>query len=414
MRHALLPLCALSAFLGAMAQAHAQELPANPAAPVTSAASDLALNQGQPLVYDREPLPSQWVDDDQWYGEVEYLLWWMKPVCQKVPLLNGGIPTDAHPGAEGQPGTQSILGVSKYEMPAASGTRATLGGWLSGYPDLGVEASGFWLGQVENTHAYHSTPGGPATYVPYIDQNNVASALPFSIPGVVDGSVVAVGSSRLWGAEANMLWKFLDQPGDSARRVSLIGGVRHVSLRDEIAIVQTQTLVADPALFATGTSNYVTRNNFYGPQLGARFTMERGRWGFDVTGKFAPGEMHLVSDISGSPLAGGNPVIPGSVPGPLLSFPSNVGQRETWALAFAQEINMKLRYQVAQNVLFTLGYNFLYLSRIACPGDQEPANVNVTQLAPYAPLTGRLAPAPGLFHTDYFAQGLSLGLEYRF
>jgi hypothetical protein len=133
----------------------------------------------------------------------------------------------------------------------------------------------------------------------------------------------------------------------------------------------------------------------------------------EATGKFAPGETQLVSEISGDPLAAGDQVIAGSVAGPLLSFPSNVGRVDTWALSFAQEFTLRLRCQLAANVQLTLGYNFLYLNRIACPGDQMAPIVNVTQLPELGPQTGRLEPKPLLFHTDYFAQGGTAGLEIR-
>ncbi|MSR31648.1 MAG: hypothetical protein EXR99_09100 [Gemmataceae bacterium] len=339
----------------------------------------------------------------------------MKPVCQKVPLLNSGSPGDTVPGALGQPGTATILGNDKFEMPVASGVRATIGFWLPDCPDLGWDVSGFWLQKVTNTQSIQSQDGATATFVPFVDQNNVAKALPFSVPGVIDGSVVATGSSELWGAETNALWRFAEQGGDSSgRRVSLLVGFRYVHLRDEIAIVQTQTSVANPALTATGVNNYVTKNDFFGPQIGARLEIKRGRWSIEATGKFFPGETNLRSDISGSPLIAGAQLLPGSVPGPLLAFPSNIGQQETWAFSFVEEFNLKLRCLVATNVHATFGYNLLYLNRIACPGDQMPQIVNISQLPQFGPLVGKVLPSPILRHTDYFAQGLSGGLEFRY
>lgn len=349
------------------------------------------------------------------WAEAEYLFWWMKPVCQKQPLLNAGNIADAVPGAAGQPGTVPILGSGKYEMPPASGIRATFGFWLPDCPELGWDASGFWLQEVHNPVGFQSQNGGPATFIPFVDQNNSAQALPFSVPGVVDGRITATGSSQLWGAETNLLWRFLDV-GDCCygRRVGLIGGFRYIRLRDEIAIIQSQTSVANPALAATGESNYVTKNDFFGPQIGARFEIQHGRWSFEATGKFAPGEMRLQSEVSGNPLVAGNQVLLGSVPGPLLSFPSNIGTQDRWALSFAQEFTLKMRFQLATNIQSSLGYNLLYLNRIACPGDQMPPLVNITQLPQFAPPTGKLEPSPLLVHTDYFAQGLTAGLEIRY
>jgi|GEM_PF-2090140 len=349
----------------------------------------------------------------EFWTELEYLLWWMKPVCQKKPLLNTGSESDAVPGAAGQPNTRPILGSSKYEMPAASGARATIGFWLPEYQEFGWEASGFWLPEVRNTHAFSSFAGSPATYLPYTDQNNISQALPFTIPGQVEGGIVATGSSELWGAETNALWRVAEQCGICTRRVVLLAGFRYVNLRDEILINQAQIARSD-ASFALGGAQYVTQNHFFGGQVGARVELNYGDWSIEATGKFAPGETKLISDIAGSALYAGQQVLPGSVPGPLLAFPSNIGRSETWALSFAQELSLKLRYRLSQNVQATLGYDLLYLNRIVCPGDQMPLLVNVTQIPQLGPVAGKVEPKPLLFHTDYFAQGLTAGLEFRY
>ena len=72
------------------------------------------------------PLPMGMLCDDSTpclprsWASSEYLLWWMKPVCQKASLLNSGSPTDPIPGAPGQPNTQGILtNTARYNMPGA-------------------------------------------------------------------------------------------------------------------------------------------------------------------------------------------------------------------------------------------------------------------------------------------------------
>jgi hypothetical protein len=51
----------------------------------------------------------------------DYLLYWMKPVCLKVPFLTSGSPADAGPGAIGQPNTNLLVGSSRFEFSGASG-----------------------------------------------------------------------------------------------------------------------------------------------------------------------------------------------------------------------------------------------------------------------------------------------------
>ena len=71
----------------------------------------------------------------------------------------------------------------------------------------------------------------------------------------------------------------------------------------------------------------------------------------------------------------------------------------------------------------TFGYSLLYLSQVARPGDQIDAsgqaagstnvNVNPSQLSG-GDLTGVPSPQHRFITTDFWAQGLSFGLDYRF
>ena len=110
MRLSLLMLCVISALPSTAAKADEQQPLADPTVSQPREMSEFAAAPAQPFCFESEPL------ETQFWGEVEYLMWWMKPVCQKVPLLNAGSPMDASPGTDGQTGTQPILGISKYQM----------------------------------------------------------------------------------------------------------------------------------------------------------------------------------------------------------------------------------------------------------------------------------------------------------
>ena len=178
--------------------------------------------------------------------------------------------------------------------------------------------------------------------------------------------------------------------------------------------MQTQTLLANPSQVAIGGANFQTHNTFLAPQVGGRFDTQFGKLFLSATGKFAPGETHLVSDVAGNPFISGTQVLAGSVPGPLIAFPSNVGQASAWKLGLLTEITLRMRYALSQHVQLTLGYNLIYLNRISCPGDNMPQIVNVTQVPALGPQTGKTLPTPNLVFTDYFAHGLISGLEVTF
>ena len=51
-------------------------------------------------------------------AEADYILYWLKPVCLKPATLSIGVP--------GQPGTQLVQGLHKFEFGGASGVRPGL------------------------------------------------------------------------------------------------------------------------------------------------------------------------------------------------------------------------------------------------------------------------------------------------
>lgn len=348
------------------------------------------------------------------YAGVDYLLWWMKPVCLKVPFLTAGSPADAVPGAVGQPNTQLLVGKSRFEFGGASGFRPRLGMWLTPDGFLAAEVEGFDLATVASHQGFTTQPGSPPTYLPFQAPDNSQQALPFSTPGVVNGSVAATGTSHLWGAEGNAVLNLLgNQWGGGRLQGSLLAGFRYFDLRDRIVVRNTQSLAGDPSVSAYGEDIFETHNQFYGVQLGQRLLIGGERWSLEGLGKLAVGETRLASDYQGSPLVG-TPVQPNLVPGPIQILPSNAGSHSVYRLSLLPEVGLRARCALTEHLALSLGYSVLYLNRILCPGDLMDTHVNVTQLPGRGPVTGALVPALQNGHTDYFAQGLSVGLEMRF
>jgi len=354
---------------------------------------------------------------DCFYTEVDYLLRWFKPVCLNVPVVSVGNPANAVPGAIGQPGTQVVVGFvppHHFDFGATSGGETKVG-WLRGDGAFGVEVSGFLMDTASNGQFFAASPNGsPASYLPYQATDNSKQALPFTIPGVVTGNSLAIGSTHLWGVEANLTFPFtVDRCGCSLFGTFLLGG-RYLDLTDRDRITNTLSLVADPSAFAIGADQVITRNQFYGPQVGTTLGVEWGRCSLEYTLKLAGGLTHQVRIYEGSPLLTGSASSPLLVPGPLVVLPSNIGRETAERVTLVPEIGVKSRLNLTSWCAVTVGYNLLYWNKVLCPGDQMDGTVNVTQLPFHGPVTGALAPAPLFVHTDYFAQGLDLGVQFRF
>jgi len=348
-----------------------------------------------------------------WVG-AEYLAWWLKPVCLKAPIMTLGSTADPVPGAAGQEHTQLVVGPGKFEFGPGSGLRPSIGAWLTPDHFLSWEANGFMLETVANSQSFRAGPGTPPAFLPYQDPSNVNQALPFSVPGAVNAGAVAVGRSRLWGAESNLAAHISETRGNYLITGTGLIGFRYLELSDSVTVTDQQSLVADPAATATGADRFSTRNQFYGGQFGAEVGITRGCWSMDLLTKMALGWTHQSRVINGSPLISGAPVEPGLLPGPFLAMPSNVGRATNDAITLVPEIGVKAHYNVRDWCVLSLGYSCLYWNKVLCPGDQMDTHLNVTQLPGHGPVVGPAAPAPMFVHTDAFAQGLNAGIEIRY
>ena len=348
------------------------------------------------------------------WSEVDYLMWWMKPVCQKPPLLSVGNPADTNPGAIGEPGTRLVLGSSRYEFSGASGIRPSFGYWFGEERNVGLEGNVFVLQTVTNNGSYSTTGNGPA-YSVFTTQTNGQGAVPFSIPGVIEGLATDRGSSQLWGAEANGVFRGWLKRNDCHELYGdLVLGYRYLNLKDEILLQNTQWLVSNPTVRALGANQFTTHNVFNGGQLGFRIGWTANRFRLELTQKLGAGMTEMTSTIQGGPIVAGSQLAPGSLPGPFLAMPSNVGVQRTLRSTIINELNLKGRYAITDHIDVSLGYNFLYWTRIFCPGDMMDPRVNITQLNGFGPYTKPYLPTTVFARTDYFAQGWELGLQVRY
>jgi len=345
-------------------------------------------------------------DRARFWADADYIVYWLKPVCLTVPTI-GTI-------APGQSNIDLAQGLHKFEFDGANGVRTRLGAWLVDDQLLGVEFEGFVLEQVAAGSPVVTNNGSPATVLLFQNPDNSKGSLPFSIPGVVTANSSAVGKSQLWGLENNLAVHISTVQGNWTLNATGLVGWRYLHLDDADVLTNRQALVSNPSVTAVGDANFATRNQFIGGQIGSRLGVARGPLSLDLTTKLAMGETHLVSEIAGSPLVSGASVLPPLVPGPLLALPSNVGKSESDRITVVPELNLRLRWQISDQINLTLAYNLLYWNKILCPGDQMNPHVNTTELPYRGPVVGSAAPVPQFVFTDAFAHGLEVGLGFSF
>ena len=141
-----------------------------------------------------------------------------------------------------------------------------------------------------------------------------------------------------------------------------------------------------------------------------------------MTGKVALGSTHQVVNIQGdttqTALPGGFAPMPGSFAGGIYALPTNSGRRFANEFSVIPALELKVGYQLTQRLRATLGYDFMYWNQVVRPGNQIDHSINPTQSVPFGTtggvLVGPAVPAALFNRTDFWAQGVSFGLELRF
>ncbi len=241
-----------------------------------------------------------------------------------------------------------------------------------------------------------------------------------AFPGLVAGTVRVTESTSLQGWEGNSVYNLFRGP---TAQIDALLGFRYLQLNEGLRIGEDLSVLPDVAgLGGTGfrvTDQFETRNRFYGGQLGARGQFRWGNWSLTTVAKVALGDSHQIVAIDGSTIItppAGSGLAGGAFPGGLLALPSNIGRYHRDEFAVVPEGTINLGYWVTRYMRATVGYTFLYYSSVARPGDQVNRSVNPGLLPvnlPTGAATGPAQPAFQFHTTDFWAQGLNVGLAFQ-
>lgn len=354
-----------------------------------------------------------------WHGDDgEYLLWWLKS-ASLPPLITasraGSVP------ALRQPNTRLILGDQEFGLGDHSGGRFTLGNALYAIDQetlLGLEGTYLFLGSRTQWFRALATPSSDVLIGrPFVDAfSGTEQAQTVAGASFASGGVTAAYTSRLQGAELNAVSTL--RSGPHVQFDALLG-FRYFEVDEGLNIAQRTAI---PSGFSEGLADqFDGHNRFYGGQVGVRFDVRRGDYFVNFLGKVALGETYEVVRVSGQTVFG----FPGTPPPPggLLALPTNSGRFVREAFAVLPEFGIKAGYHLGDHARLFVGYSFLSLSDLARPADQIDRVVNVTQVPSIStlaragqnsPLIGPAQPQTVVQRSDFWAHGLSVGMEFRY
>ncbi|HEV3083581.1 MAG TPA: BBP7 family outer membrane beta-barrel protein [Gemmataceae bacterium] len=362
---------------------------------------------------------------EAFWASAEYMVLWNKKGPLSAPLVTTG---GASLGALGASDTAVLFGGKGLDFDAYNAFRVTSGFWFDRGGCWGLEGSFFITDRQPLHNSAVSDPNGnPLLARPVINAltGQETTAL-ISDPGILSGNVTVNASSRLFGYEANLVNKIARS---NDMRLEWLVGFRSIHLDEDLAIIQNSLLLPGGSAGFAGspfnppggisiTDRFDTTNNYYGGQIGARGEYHSNGFFVNATGKIGIGDTHEVTNITGItahfPFSG----TPSQVPGGLLALTTNSGRARHDMFAVVPEVGLNVGYQINPLWRVFIGYNFLYLSDVARPGDQINRTVNpnfVPISQQFGTLPGTpLSPAPLSQRTDFWVQGINLGIEFRY
>src|SRR5262249_56678822 len=123
-----------------------------------------------------------------------------------------------------------------------------------------------------------------------------------------------------------------------------------------------------------------TLNRFYGGVIGTRWNLHVEAFTWSVTTKIGLGSMNETVQADGrTTLTGGFPA-PVVTGGGFFTAGSNNGRFRQSEFTYIPEIALNLTVQVTPHLTFKGGYTYLYVDRVARPGNQLPFTINPTQV----------------------------------
>ncbi len=314
----------------------------------------------------------------------------------------------------GQAGTSVVFGDQELNTGLHAGARLSFGVWIDRCQESGLEFSYLILG--ENNQSYsNASMGNPILARPFFNVTSGAQDSQLvAYPNAFSGTFTANSTENFEGAEA--LWRRAIVHGSDGR-IDLLAGYRYASLTDGLDLVGSVTSSGTAAVPPAGTTvtaydTFHTRNEFNGGEIGFATQWHRSRWSLDTLLKLGIGQTSTEVIINGASQVVSNGT---SLPyaGGLLALPSNMGTYSSQQFSVMPELGCTLGYDVTPRLKATVGYTLLYWSNVARPGDQIDLNVDPGQFPPPTTTTGA-RPAFELHTSDFWAQGLNLGLDYRF
>lgn len=332
-------------------------------------------------------------------------------------------------------GTTTLFGGPNNDLfeDSRSAWRMQFGFWLDRCHTLGVGADFLDIDQeVENFSA--TSTGDPILARPFFNtltgnEDAELVALNNGADIQLTGTVAVSAYTEMTGGSVYLRrltccnegcreWLFCGCSGHFCSRSEFRIGYRFMELNEGVRITED--------LQNNGTTNigqfdifdqFDTKNQFNGVDLAWNHRLVRGYWTLETLVRLGVGNTRHTVNIAGQ-----TTIVDQNDPSNvsrttenagLLALSTNSGQFKQDEFSVLPEFNLTLGYQLTDHLKATLGYTGIYWSNVVRPGQHIPTDINPDFLPPAITSSGAARPLFAFDTTDYWVNGLSYGLEYR-
>lgn len=335
----------------------------------------------------------------------EFLLWGLKgehlpPLLTSGPTGSGAVP--------GVPGVQTVLGGNSINPGTFYGGRFTGGVWIDNDYTWAFEGGYFFVAD-QAVKAFISSagqPGSPDLARPYL---NALTGLPASYlvasAGAASGNMTLLAPTEFQGAEANFVWNLRRTHSYS---IDALTGFRYQDLGGDLTLASNSTSLTGTTAGTTTTlfDQFSARNRFFGGQVGLRGEYRWHHLVLGLTEKIALGgnaeDFNIVGYTTTSPSGT-------TTSGSLLTGPGNMGTHDHPTFSFVDELGVRMGWQICDYVQAFVGYTLILATDVIRPPELVDIAVN-----PSVSTGGPVRPALVTHDSNFWAQGLNVGLEIRY
>jgi Putative beta barrel porin-7 (BBP7) len=348
----------------------------------------------------------------EFWASVEYLRWRIRE--DTVPPLVTTGPATFPVGFLGNPGTVVLFG-GDVDQDSFSGVRLRAGAWLDPCRTYGVEVGFFCLEERTDRTVF----GGPVLARPFTSINTGLPNSEFvAFPGSATGNVVIENKTKFCGAD---ILGRCNVCATCTGRVDVLAGFQYLNLEEELSITETPTFAATApfpglaGLAFVANDTFKTRNQFYGALVGFDATLYSGACYVELLGSVAVGTNRQTLEISGFQRATSPTGAVTVFNGGLLALPgANIGRSAGNECSVVPQIGINVGYQVTPNCSVFAGYSCIYWTNVIRPGHEIDPVLDINRIPNFgaAPAASQLRPAMLFSQTDFWAQGVNVGIRF--